>query len=100
MLTLAHRLGPAETTHEGTTVSARIDLTPGAEQADTSRDDGYDLLRAAARGEFIGLPPILRGWLDLSEKIIDTLLVPVSAFCGQGKDRETQPARQRTVTHS
>ena len=83
MLTLAQRLGPAETTHDGTTVSARIDLTPGAEQADTSRYDGYDLLRAAARGEFTGLPPMLRGLLDLSEKIIETLLVPVSAFHGQ-----------------
>ena len=100
MLTLARRLGPAETTHEGTTVSARIDLTPGAEQADTSRYDGYDLLRAAARGEFTGLPPVLRGCLDLSEKIIDTLLVPVSAFCGQERTGETQPSRQRTVTRS
>ena len=83
MLTLARRLGPAETTRDGTTVSARIDLTPGAEQADTSGYDGYDLLRAAARGEFTGLPPMLRGFLDVSEKIIDTLLVPVSAFRGQ-----------------
>jgi RimJ/RimL family protein N-acetyltransferase len=83
MLTLAHQLGPAETAYSGSTVSARIDLPPAAEPAGTSRYDGYDLLRAAARGEFIGLPPILRGWLDLSEKIIETLLVPVSAFRAQ-----------------
>ena len=80
MLTLAHRLGPAETTGHGSTVSARMDLTAAAEQAGTTRYDGYDLLRDAARGEFIGLPAVLRGWLDLSEKIIATLLVPVSAF--------------------
>ena len=77
MLTLARRLGHAETADCGSTVSARIDLTAATEQADT---DSYDLLRAAARGEFIGLPAALRGWLDLSEKIIATLLVPVSAF--------------------
>ena len=85
MLNLARRLGPAETASRGTTVSARIDLPPAAEQAGTSSYDGYDLLRAAARGEFLGLPPVLRGWLDLSEKIIETLLVPVSAFHGQEK---------------
>jgi RimJ/RimL family protein N-acetyltransferase len=106
MLMLARRLGPAETTHEGTTVSARIDLTPGAEQADTSRYDGYNLLRAAARGEFTGLPPVLRGFLDLSEKVIETLLVPVSACHGQeraghgqesaghGQERAGQPGRR------
>jgi RimJ/RimL family protein N-acetyltransferase len=79
MLTLAHRLGHAETTRDGTTVSARIEL-PAAQQTATFSSDGYYLLRAAARGEFIGLPAVLRGWLDLSEKIITTLLVPVSAF--------------------
>ena len=93
MLTLARRLGPAETASHGTTVSARIDLRPPAEQADTSRYDGYDLLRAAARGEFTGLPPVLRGFLDLSEKVIETLLVPVSAFHGQERAGEPgQPA--------
>src|SRR5271165_5942151 len=81
MLTLARRLGDAETTCHGSTVSARIDLTPAAEQAGTSSYDCYDLLRAAARGEFIGLPAVLRRWLDLSEKTVATLLVPVSAFC-------------------
>ena len=80
MLTLARQLGPAETTGHGSTVSARMDLTAAAEQAGTTSYDGYDLLRDAARGEFIGLPAVLRGWLDLSEKIIATLLVPVSAF--------------------
>jgi hypothetical protein len=39
-----------------------------AEKAGTSSYDGYDLLRAAARREFIALPAVLRGWLDLSEK--------------------------------
>ncbi len=80
MLTLARRLGHAETTNCGSTVSARIDLTAATEQAGADSYDGHDLLRAAARGEFIGLPAVLRGWLDLSEKIIATLLVPVSAF--------------------
>jgi RimJ/RimL family protein N-acetyltransferase len=80
MLTLAHRLGQAETTHNGTTVSARIDLTEATEQAATVGYDGHDLLRAAARGECIGLPAVMREWLDLSERFIATLLVPVSAF--------------------
>ncbi len=96
MLTLAHRLGPAETTYSGNTVSARIDLTAATEQAGTFSYDGYDLLRAAARGEFIGLPAVLRGWLDLSEKIIATLLVPVRAFCDtsqQAAPTATAPGR-------
>ena len=80
MLTLAQRLGHAETARDGTTVSARIELPAAPRQTATFSSDGYDLLRAAARGEFIGLPAVLRGWLDLSEKIITTLLVPVSAF--------------------
>ncbi len=80
MLTLAHRLGHAETTRDGTTVSARIELPAAPRQAATSSSDGYDLLRAAARGEFIGLPAVLRGWLDLSEMFFATLLVPVCAF--------------------
>jgi Acetyltransferase (GNAT) family len=86
MVTLAQRLGDAEITGHGDTVSARIDLTEGTEQADTSSYDGYDLLRAAARGEFIALPAVLRGWLDLSEKIIATLLVPVRAFCDTSRE--------------
>jgi RimJ/RimL family protein N-acetyltransferase len=81
MVTLAQRLGDADITGHGGTVSARIDLTAATEQAGTSSYDGYDLLRAAARGEFIALPAVLRGWLDLSEQIIATLLVPVRAFC-------------------
>jgi len=70
MLTVARRLGDIETTGHGSTVSARIDLSAAAEQAGSSRYDCYDLLRAAARGEFIALPAVLRGLLDLSEKII------------------------------
>ena len=67
-------------------MSVRIDLTEATEQASTSSYDGYDLLRAAARGEFIALPAVLRGWLDLSEKIIATLLMPVRAFCDTSRE--------------
>ena len=94
MLTLAQRLGHAETTRDGTTVSARVELPAAPRQAATFSADGYDLLRAAARGEFIGLPAVLR-WLDLSEKIIATLLVPVSAFsdtCRPDEPAATAPA--------
>lgn len=80
MLTLAHQLGPAETTSHGSTVSARIDLTAATEQARTSGYDCYDLLRAAAQGEFIALSAVPREWLDPSETDIATLLVPVNAF--------------------
>jgi RimJ/RimL family protein N-acetyltransferase len=65
MLTLAHRLGPAEITHNGTTVSARIEVPAAPQQTATVSSDGYGLLRAAARGEFIGLPAVLRaGWIS------------------------------------
>ena len=62
----------------------------------------YELLRAAARGEFIGLPAVLRGWLDLSEKIIATLLVPISAFCDtsqQAAPTSTAPGRPGDPGH-
>ena len=90
MLTLARRLGQADTSFHGTTVSALIELPASAKQAATFSHDGYDLLRAAARGEFIGLPAVLRGWLDLSEKIIANLMAPVSAFCDT--TRQAPPA--------
>lgn len=80
MLTLADRLGDTETTRQGSTVSALIDLAEVTEEAGTSGHDYFDLLRAAARGEFMGLPAALREWLDLSGKIVATLLAPVSAF--------------------
>ena len=67
-----------------------IELPASTKQAATFSDDGYDLLRAAARGEFIGLPAVLLGWLDLSEKIIATLMAPVSAFCDTS--RQAAPA--------
>ncbi len=102
MLTLARQLGDIETTRHGSTVSARIDLTAATEQASTSSYDWHDLLRAAARGEFIGLPAALRGWLDLSEKIIATLLVPVSAFRDTSRHATpttTAPGRCPPVGH-
>ena len=80
MLTLA-RLGDAETTGHGSTGSRPGSTSP--RQRSRRAPAGcnyYELLRAAARGEFIGLPAALRRWLDLSEKTIATPLVPVSAF--------------------
>ena len=96
MLTLARRLGQADTSFHGTTVSALIELPASAKQAATFSHDGYDLLRAAARGEFIGLPAVLLRWLDLSEKIIATLMAPVSACCdvsGQAAPAATVPGQ-------
>ncbi len=90
MLTLARRVGHADTSFHGTTVSALIELPASAKKVATFSHDGYDLLRAAGRGEFIGLPAVLRGWLDLSEKIIATLMAPVSAF--YDTSRQAAPA--------
>jgi RimJ/RimL family protein N-acetyltransferase len=90
MLSLAHRLGDTETTRQGSTVSALIDLSAATEQPGTSGYDWSDLLRAAARGEFIGLPAVLRGWLDVSEKLFTTLLVPVGTF--RDTSRQAAPA--------
>ena len=70
--------------HRGLVRAVRPDDGPSLAEA-------YDQLsqtsvRAAARGEFIALPAVLRGWLDLSEKIIATLLVPVRAFCDTSRE--------------
>jgi len=69
-----------------------MDAQPG-----TLSYDARDLLRAAARGEFISLPVFLRGWMDLSEKIIATLLVPVGAFCDTSGQAETDPEADHRV---
>jgi hypothetical protein len=69
-----------------------MDAQPG-----TLSYDARDLLRAAARGEFIGLPVVLRGWMDLSEKIIATLLVPVGAFCDASGQAEADREGDRPV---
>ena len=69
-----------------------MDAQPGTLSYDTR-----DLLRAAARGEFIGLPVFLRGWMDLSEKIIATLLVPVGAFCDTSGQAEADPEADHPV---
>jgi hypothetical protein len=48
------------------------------------------------------LPAALRGWLDLSEKIIATLLVPVNAFCDvsrQAAPTATAPGRSKDAGH-
>jgi RimJ/RimL family protein N-acetyltransferase len=95
MLTLARQLGHADTTSHGTTVSARIDLaTATGQEADLSHC-GYDLWRAAARGELIGLPTVLRGWLDFTEKVFVTLLVPVSALATPWCAASAAPAAEQ-----
>ncbi len=111
MLTLARRLGPAETASHGTTVSARIDLPPGGAGGhfplrrlrSAARRGARGVHRPAARAA--GIPgPLGEGHRD-------------PAGAGQrlprpGKGRETpatapsdkagkpQPPRQRRVTDS
>jgi RimJ/RimL family protein N-acetyltransferase len=79
MLTLARRLGDAEITGHGSTVSARIDLSGADGRAGIPSHDWRGLLRAAACGQYLILPGVLREWLGLPAKIIVTWLVPVSA---------------------
>jgi hypothetical protein len=80
--------------------AAQIDLTKATDQAGTSGYDGYDLLRAAARGELTGLPAVLQGWLDLSEKIIATCWcrsMPSATSPGRPRLRPRHPGDRRTL---
>ena len=79
MLALLPSLGRFETDHDGPVVSARIEI---AEPHDRAQQDFLDLLAAAAQGDLVGIPVPLRRFIEVSDGIAHTVLLPVSTLLG------------------
>jgi len=75
MLALLPRLGQVETESRGPVVTARVELT---EPPRPSAPDLVDLLRAAARGDILSLPVLLRRLIRVPEGLAHIVRLPVS----------------------
>lgn len=76
MLALLPGLGQVETESHGPLVTARVDL---AEPARQRGPDLLDLLTAAARGDIVSLPVLLRRLIRVPEGLAHIVRLPVSA---------------------
>jgi Acetyltransferase (GNAT) family len=74
MLGLLPRLGQVETESRGPVVTARVGL---AEPPSQPGLDVVDLLRAAARGDIVGLPVLLRRLIKLPGGLAHIVRLPV-----------------------
>ena len=76
MLALLPSLGQVETESRGPVVTARVELAEPPRQAGP---DFLDLLTAAARGDIVGLPVLLRRLIRVPEGLAHIVRLPVSA---------------------
>jgi RimJ/RimL family protein N-acetyltransferase len=76
MLALLPGLGQVETESRGPVVTARVEL---AEPSRPSGPDVLDLLTAAARGDILALPVLLRRLIRVPEGLAHLVRLPVSA---------------------
>ena len=76
MLGLLPGLGQVETESHGPVVTARVELAEPSRQA---HRDFLDLLTAAARGDIVSLPVLLRQLVRVPEGLVHVVRVPVSA---------------------
>ena len=76
MLALLPGLGQVETESHGPVVTARVELTEPSRPADP---DFLDLLTAAARGDIVSLPVLLRQLVRVPEGLAHVVRLPVSA---------------------
>ena len=76
VLALLPGLGQVETESRGPVVTARVEL---AEPPRQSGPDLLDLLRAAARGDIVGLPVLLRRLVGMPEGLAHIVRLPVRA---------------------
>jgi len=74
MLSLLPRLGQVETESHGPVVAARVEL---AEPPRPAAPDFLDLLTAAARGDVVGLPDLLRRMIGVPEALAHIVRWPV-----------------------
>jgi RimJ/RimL family protein N-acetyltransferase len=76
MLSLLPRLGQVETESHGPVVTARVEL---AEPPRPAAPDFLALLTAAARGDIVGLPLLVRRMIGVPEALAHIVRLPVSA---------------------
>jgi RimJ/RimL family protein N-acetyltransferase len=76
MLALLPGLGQVETESSGPVVTARVELGEPSRQA---HPDLLDLLTAAARGDIVSVPVLLRQLIRVPEGVAHIILLPVSA---------------------
>ena len=76
MLALLPGLGQVETESRGPVVTTRVEL---AEPPRPAAPDFLDLLTAAARGDIVGLPVLLRRLIQVPEGLAHIVRLPVSA---------------------
>jgi RimJ/RimL family protein N-acetyltransferase len=76
MLALLPGMGRVETESHGPVVTARVEL---AEPPRPARPDLLDLLTAAARGDILGLPVLLRRLIRVPEGLAHIVRLPVRA---------------------
>ncbi len=75
MLALLPGLGQVETESRGPVVTARVELAEPSRQA---HPDLLDLLTAAARGDIVSLPVLLRRLIRMPEGLVHIVRLPVS----------------------
>ena len=76
MLALLPSLGQVQTESHGPVVSARVEI---AEPPRQPGPDLLDLLTAAARGDIVSLPVLLRRLIGVPEELVHIVRLPVSA---------------------
>ena len=95
MLGLLPSLGQVETESRGPMVTARVELAEPPRQAGP---DLLDLLTAAARGDIVGLPVLLRRLIRVPEGLAHIVRLPVSTVL---KTRRPGPrAPDAPTTHN
>jgi RimJ/RimL family protein N-acetyltransferase len=82
---LIEQVGPVETSPQGSGLAVLHVSTDGHDEPLTDDRESAlrQILRSAARGQFLVLPRPLRWWLRLSGRITKTLLMPVGALLGR-----------------
>ena len=88
MLALLPSLGQVETESRGPVVTARVELAEPPRQASP---DFLDLLTAAARGDLVGLPVLLRQLIRVPEGLAHIVRLPVRAVL---KTRRPPPGKE------
>ena len=88
MLALLPGLGQVETESHGPVVAARVELAEPPRQASP---DFLDLLTAAARGDLVGLPVLLRQLIRVPEGLAHIVRLPVRAVL---KTRRPAPRKE------
>jgi hypothetical protein len=88
MLGLMSALGPVETSRDGPVVCARVEI---AEPPQQHSPDLLGLLLAAARGEIVSIPVLLRRLIQVPDEVTHIVQLPVTALLAALRSRAPAP---------